>query len=127
VHTASLLVNGKVLVTGGTVDDDTGMNSTELYDPSTGMWTNAGNMQMNRVYHSASMLTNGNVLVTAGGPNGAVTSNTAELYNSSTETFTSSDSIQNLQSSHKIFMLTNGKMSVIGESNSKTFNNRQLH
>jgi hypothetical protein len=116
-----------VLVTGGTMDDHTSMNSTELYDPSTGMWTNAGNMQVNRVRHTASTLTNGNVLVTSGGRAYDVAINTAELFNSSAGNFLDFHSMNNLQSSHKTFMLTNGKMVVIGKSNSKTFNDKQLH
>jgi hypothetical protein len=36
-HTASVLVNGKVLVVGGT--GDTAINTTELYDPVTEKWT----------------------------------------------------------------------------------------
>jgi len=32
-HTASLLPNGKVVVTGRLTDDTTGLNSSEFYDP----------------------------------------------------------------------------------------------
>ena len=73
-HTASILTNGKVLVTGGVG----GGNSAELYDPSTGSWTTTGSMNTARYYHTASILTNGKVLVT-GGENGGVL-NSAELY-----------------------------------------------
>ncbi|CAF4473510.1 unnamed protein product, partial [Adineta steineri] len=37
-HTASVLSNGKVLVTGGW-NFVISFNSTELYDPSSGTWT----------------------------------------------------------------------------------------
>jgi hypothetical protein len=46
-HTADLLANGKVLIAGGRVPGATdwrGVNSAELYDPSTGAFTAAGSM-----------------------------------------------------------------------------------
>ncbi|CAF4367709.1 unnamed protein product, partial [Rotaria sordida] len=77
-HTASVLVNGKVLVTGG-YNSGGSVNSPELYDPSTGMWTNISSMSTSRYPHTASVLVNGKVLV-AGGLNDGVSMNSAELY-----------------------------------------------
>jgi N-acetylneuraminic acid mutarotase len=79
IHTASILPNGQVLVTGGRISKFVCLSSTELYDPSTGNWTSTGNMNYARGYHTASILTNGKVLVT-GGLNGSVVLNSAELY-----------------------------------------------
>ena len=42
-HTASVLTDGKVLVTGGS-DRYGRLNSAELYDPSTGNWITTGNL-----------------------------------------------------------------------------------
>ena len=78
-HTASVLTNGKVLVTGGSDNLDNIFNSAELYDPSTGMWNVTSNMNYARGEHTASVLTNGKVLVTGGLDNGGVL-NRAELY-----------------------------------------------
>jgi hypothetical protein len=58
---ATALKNRKVLITGGSMDSYTSMKRTELYDPSTGMWINAGKIQVKRAYHAASMLTNGKI------------------------------------------------------------------
>ncbi|CAF4314768.1 unnamed protein product [Rotaria sordida] len=77
-HTASVLTNGKVLVTGGWGSIVDSVNSTELYDPSTGTWTMTGSMNNARSLHTASILTNGNVLVT-GGYNVFIL-NSSELY-----------------------------------------------
>ncbi|CAF5173820.1 unnamed protein product, partial [Rotaria sp. Silwood1] len=78
-HTASVLANGKVLVTGG--ENLFGLlNTAELYDPSTEIWTTTGNMNSARNLHTASVLTNGKVLI-AGGDNYIVL-NSAELYQS---------------------------------------------
>jgi N-acetylneuraminic acid mutarotase len=76
-HTASILTNGTVLVTGG--ENGPSLNSSELYDPSTGNWTITRTMNNSRYYHTASILTNGKVLVT-GGQNSVIYLNSAEFY-----------------------------------------------
>ncbi|CAF5070903.1 unnamed protein product, partial [Rotaria sp. Silwood1] len=64
-HTASVLRNGKVLVTGG-FNYSLYLNSAELYDPSTGTWTMTGYMNHSRTVHTESVLLDGKVLVTGG-------------------------------------------------------------
>jgi len=64
-HTASLLTNGKVLVAGGTSNGFTGLNSTELYHPSTGTWKTVSSVNHARCFHTSSLLANGKVLVTS--------------------------------------------------------------
>jgi hypothetical protein len=72
-ETATLLLNGKVLVTGGS---GPGPNSppaaTQLYDPASGTWTTTAGMTEPRSGHTATLLLNGTVLVMGG--------NSAELY-----------------------------------------------
>ena len=62
-HTASILSDGKVLVVGG--DNGKTLNSSELYDPSTGKWTPTGSMYGVRSIHRISVLRNGKVLAFA--------------------------------------------------------------
>ena len=86
-HTATLLANGEVLVTGGDNFTDGFLASAELYNPATGKWTFTGSMTVPRVDHDAVLLQNGQVLV-AGGYNaspGYLAS--AELYNPATATW----------------------------------------
>ena len=66
-HTASVVKNGKVLVTGGFRDDfNTKLNSSELYESSSAVWSIADTMNIGRAGHIASVFSNGNILVTGG-------------------------------------------------------------
>lgn len=63
-HTASLLTNGQVLVTGGT---DLGpYNSVEIFDPVTRRWSLTGPMEAPRAWHTSCRIVYGNILVTGG-------------------------------------------------------------
>jgi hypothetical protein len=64
--TATLLVDGRVLVAGG------GDNSAELYDPATGTFILAAQMFMAREFQTATRLLDTRVLLTGG--NGAMVS-----------------------------------------------------
>ena len=59
-HTATLLLNGKVLITGGGSDS---ARSAELYEPVTGRFTRTGDMTTGRDGHSATLLPDGRVLI----------------------------------------------------------------
>ena len=79
-HTATLLLNGQVLVTGG-VSGSAILNSAELYDPATGNFSATGRMATVRATHTATLLPNGKVLVTGGNSGSSLTSlNSAELF-----------------------------------------------
>jgi len=88
-HTATLLPNGQVLVTGGNNNTDGYLDSAELYDPTKGKWTLTRSMTVPREGHDAALLQNSQVLV-AGGINASLglcgTLASAELYNASTGT-----------------------------------------
>jgi hypothetical protein len=68
------------LVTGGTQNDDAGLNSTELNDPSTEIWTNTGSMNYGRSLYTVSVLADGKVL-------GSVEFNDKDRYLSSAELY----------------------------------------
>src|ERR1035438_5791848 len=63
--TATLLLDGRVLVAGG-YDGANYLTSSEIFDPSTGTWTETSPMLMGRYKHTATLLPNGKVLVAGG-------------------------------------------------------------
>jgi len=100
-HTASLLSDGIVLVTGGAIDDIDSTTSSESYNPTTGKWKNEDNMETDRVWHTASMLKDGNILIAVGNEAATLGNslNTAEIYNSTMKGFTQSNSQSSRQKS----------------------------
>ena len=86
-HTATLLPDGRVLVSGGRLDggpESALLYEAELYDPVTRTWAAIGDMIQARSGHTATLLSDGRVLVVGG-----VTSDlqaSAELYDPAAET-----------------------------------------
>jgi hypothetical protein len=117
-HTATLLANGQVLVTGG-FEGNTSIDSAELYNPSIGKWSSTGSMTVARGAHGAALLEDGEVLVTGGdaptppcGPNCIPLAPTAaaELYNPSTGTFTATGSMNDARAGAQLTLLQNGEV-----------------
>jgi len=79
-HTATVLLNGQVLITGGSPDAETSDKATELYDPIQQTWIQTDNMNSERFYHTASLLTNGSVLVAGGFSQNVEPVKTSELF-----------------------------------------------
>ncbi len=86
-QTASVLTNGRVLVTGGRPSDGGALRTTELYDPLTGIRT-ISNMDYTRHTHIASVLTHAKVLVSGGGTDTSMSFDGTELYDLSTGNWT---------------------------------------
>ncbi|MGK3992637.1 kelch repeat-containing protein [Sorangium sp. So ce1024] len=106
-HTATLLGNGKVLVSAG------GSASAELYDPVTETWTTAGALSTARTWHTATLLSNGKVLV-AGGEDGSDILASAELYDPRTDTWTTAGALTTRRELHTATLLGNGNVLVAG-------------
>ena len=83
---ATLLPDGKVLVTGGTggsgIDDAfRSVLPAEMWDPATGTWSTLAAMSVRRMYHStAVLLPDGRVFVAGGGANGDTNLYDGEYY-----------------------------------------------
>jgi hypothetical protein len=93
-HTGTLLPNGKVLIAGGGSGVSTftqqPIQSAELFDPATGLFTLIGNMVTKRLGHGANDLDDGTVLL-SGGSEGTGTffpTTSAEVFDPSNNSFT---------------------------------------
>ena len=76
-QTATLLPNGTVLVAGGSSKFTTNPAIAELYNPSTGKWSETATQSIASTAHTATLLPNGMVLV-AGGNDGISSISDAE-------------------------------------------------
>lgn len=101
-HTATLLLDGKVLIAGGYIAAGYGgeFSGAEIYNPATGTFAPTGNLIRARHTHSATLLPDGRVLIaggfgplesTSGGcplPSSCGKLTSAEIYDPSSGTFT---------------------------------------
>jgi hypothetical protein len=111
-HAATLLLNGTVLITGGSRD---GSASAEIFDPVTSTFAATGEMITPRRVHTATLLADGRVLIAGGFLNdGNSPLASAELYDPSTETFTATDSMHEARGSHAATLLYDGRVFVTG-------------
>ena len=126
-HKATLLANGKVLVTGGVDASFDALGSAELYDPENGKWTLAPPMHDPRFDHTATLLDApachggsppawcGKALV-AGGTDyaGAYSTRSAELFDPKDKTWTRTGSLGFERTLHTATALRNGRVLVAG-------------
>jgi len=106
---ATLLSNGKVLITG---------NSAELYDPITGSFSPTGAID-SRIFNSCTLLADGRVLIAGGGFGLAgVPLASAELYDPGTGIFTPTGNMTTPRAGHNAVLLNTGKVFIVGGESS---------
>ncbi|MGA8305816.1 MAG: kelch repeat-containing protein [Candidatus Acidiferrales bacterium] len=116
-HTATLLTDGMVLVTGGLDSTGNAIATAELFDLNNQSFTpTKGNMETPRAFQTATLLKDGTVLVT-GGNNGTGPLATAELYDPTAGTFSPTGSMGAARQSHTATLLNDGTVLVTGGTN----------
>jgi len=110
-HTATLLNNGQVLITGGAAMGY--LNSAEIYDPPTELFSTTGSLSALHFNGTATLLNDGQVLI-AGGYDGGNVSRVTETYDPTAGTFAQSGNLNTGRSGHTATLLTNGEVLVSG-------------
>ncbi|WP_437593625.1 kelch repeat-containing protein [Sorangium sp. So ce1000] len=113
-HAATLLGNGKVLVTGG-FNVGGYLNSSEIYDPGTNTWTSAAPMNSARAEHTLTLMLNGKVLV-AGGHDSSTYSTVPQVYDPGLNTWNNTTSIT-ARAGHVAIELNDSSILVVGGFN----------
>ncbi len=112
LHTATLLLDGKVLVAGGR-NGPVYLTSAELYDPATETWSATGSLGTAREDHTATLLQDGRVLVLGGfGVGGFFAS--GEVYDSAFGTWSPAGGLFTARCFHTATLLDNGWVLVAG-------------
>jgi hypothetical protein len=121
-HVATLLNDGRVLITGGRKGHICSTASAELLDPTTATFSSVGFMLSERVDHTATLLATGDVLV-VGGWNGCAPDSSddppwdplfAELFEISSKSFRGSGNMSTTRIGHSAVRLPDGKVLVLG-------------
>jgi Kelch motif len=112
-HTATLLHEGAVLVTGGQSQDtdSPALSTTEIYSPWTNTWRPAAPMHVARSRHTATMLPNNRVFVAGNG--------TAEIYTPWTNSWRTVAPPRQLRDGATATMLYDGRILVMGNGSAK--------
>jgi hypothetical protein len=113
-HTATLLPDGKVLVTGGVGTGTNLLASSELYDPVAGTWTTTGSLTDARWLHTSTLLPNGTVLACGGEGLTVPQLASAEIYNPVNGTWTVTGSLAAARKGHTATLLPTGEVLASG-------------
>jgi len=114
-HTATLLVDGRVLVAGGTGTPP----SAELFIPESNEFVpTGGGMVYPRSGHCASLLPDGRVLIVGGGDANANVFRTAEVFDPVTQSFITTGNLNQARIGATATLLPSGKVLIAGGQDS---------
>jgi hypothetical protein len=137
LHTATLLENGTVLIAGGiTGQPSTAIDSSEIFDPTTGTFSSSGTMTVARQQAVAARLPDGRVLIASGFSKGVgqldlylagvlrmnsnIALDGAEIYDPKTKSFIAIGSIG--QVPYSATVLDGGTVLLISQTGAMLFN-----
>ncbi len=124
-YTATLLLDGRVLIAGGGVDPPGNtLAPAEIYDPGSRTFASTGSMTVPRDSHAAVRLSDGRVLIIGGenccqnyGSHAEQTLSSAEIFDPSTGTFTKTGAMAHERIGAAAILLQNGRVLVVGGAN----------
>jgi len=119
------LQNGKVLVTGGY--NGQVLATAELYDESSGSFSQTGSMSIGRWCPTVTLLKTGKVLVAGGYDSNGTYQSSAELYDPKSGTFSATGSMTTARDSAMATLLTNGKVLIVGGSNPTELSSAEIY
>jgi hypothetical protein len=118
-HTATNLLNGYILITGGKDYGETISNSAELYCIETGEFIETSNLIYERDFHTATNLMNGGVLITGGRDSNDNYLNCCEMYDIYTNEFYRVDDMIECRLYPIVTNLNNMTLLITGGSNKR--------
>jgi hypothetical protein len=119
-QSATLLPDGRVLIAGGVPFSPDGQHpitgpstSAELFDPSTGIFSQTGSMVVSAEFYTATSLPDGRVLF-AGGDFGMESLASAQVYDPRTGAFSQTGSMTVGREGHTATLLPDGRVLIAG-------------
>lgn len=115
-HTATLLLDGTVLIAGGLDTTGAYLGSAEIYDPTAGTFSAVGSMATPRGLHAAVLLASSKVLILAGqsSTNPVQDTSTAEIYDPSLGQFVATGNLITPRESPTANLLSDGTVLIEG-------------
>ncbi len=126
-HRATLLANGKVLITGGQDETRDKLASAEIFDPATETFHPISAMNAKRADHTATLLKNGFVLLAGGGSKSEPDERpqaSAELYDPAKQAFVMTGTMSLPRYKHSAATLPDGRVLILGGSDARMWEGR---
>jgi hypothetical protein len=122
-HSATLLADGRVLVTGGTVAQPS--DAADIYDPRTRTFTAAARMRSRRAAHSSTLLKDGRVLIVGGAESLESVLRSVEIYDPSNNSFSEAGQMQAPRYKHSAVSIEDGRVMILGGSDERDWDGRR--
>jgi hypothetical protein len=135
-HTATMLLDGKVLIAGGAGANGKTEASAELYDPTSREFAMTAPMASPRQDHRATLLRSGQVLITGGYDGNGHILATAELYDPATKRFSfttvafpaTGSAMSSSRREHTATLLADGEVLIaVGDDANSAANTAELY
>lgn len=113
-HTATRLLDGRILLVGGSRASDEHLAEVELFDPATGLIAQVASLHTPRHAHTATLLPDGRVLVVGGYSLPRQWLDDAEVYDPSADTWTVVPPLYSHGVEHTATLMNDGRVLVVG-------------